>query len=150
MKNIVLTLCIFTASTVAMLAQNDAAAIQKAIESESQAFHTNPDRNVFISFWQITDDTRLVYSGPDGNSFISGKEILNAITNGQLPPTDNASAVFSNYTIKFSGVTGWASFDQENTDATGKKSYMHEFRMMEKVNGNWKIVSSSVHQYAPK
>jgi hypothetical protein len=148
MKNIFLTLFLLAASLSAANAQSaDEAAIRKAIEAESEAYHTNPDRAAFISYWHITPETRLVYTGLDGGGIFTGNDMKMAAEKGQFPPADQASREFTNYVVRTSGNLGWASFDQKNTLPNGEVHTMREFRMMEKVGGAWKIVSSSVHEY---
>ena len=149
MKIKLLALLFFALSLGSAVSQSDETAIRQVIEAESKAFHTSADRTLFMTYWQITPDTRLVYSGPEGSSMITGDQIKGASAAGQLPPVDNAVNEYSNFVVHASGTIGWASLDQKSTDSAGKVSYMHEFRCMEKVGGAWKIVSSSVHEYKP-
>lgn len=152
MKKILFVLSILALSLGSAAAQSaDETAIRTVIENESKAFHTNTDRTAFLGYWSVTPDTRLVYSGPaDAHSTIPGDAMKSAAASGQLPPADNAVSEMTNFVIKASGTVGWAAFDQKTTTPDGKSEYMREIRCMEKVRGEWKIVSSSVHQYMPK
>ena len=147
MKSLFFSLVFLALSFGAAFGQSDDAAIKVVIEAESKAFHTNDDRSAFIAFWHITPDSRMVYSGPGTSMMYSGADMQAAISAGKLPPANQAESVFSNYAIRASGNVAWATFDQKSTTPDGKSSTMHEFRMMEKVGGVWKIVSESVHEY---
>lgn len=147
MRQIFLSLAFFVLCPGSVAAQTDEAAIQQAIESESRAYHTNPDRGAYMRYWHVTTDARLVYSAPDASVLVSGKDMQQVVASGQFPPMDNAKTVYYNFVIRASGNVGWAFFDQETTLPDGNVSYLHEFRCMEKVDGAWKIVGSSVHLF---
>ena len=149
MKTLLLTLFFFTSSLCSALAQTDEAAIRQIIESESKAFHLNADRKVFTTYWHVTNDNRMIYTDPTGTFLFRGDEMKTAMAKGELPPADNATSEFSNFVVKASGTVGWATFDQKNTTPDGKSVYTREFRCMEKIDGAWKIFSSSIHDYKP-
>ena len=149
MKYIVLICSFITLSFCSVFAQTSEAAIRTAIESESKAFHTNTDRAAFIAYWHITEETRMIYTGPGGNNVLTGSQMKTAVTAGQLPPADNAVNEYTNMLIKAGDTVGWASFDQKSTTPDGASSYMHEFRGMIKVDGAWKIFTSFVMEYKP-
>lgn len=124
--------------------EDEKAAVQKAIENESYQFHHNADRNVFLSSWSMAEGTMICYSGKATQITLSGKDMKAATENGTIPKANNENTTFANYVIRVNGNTAWATFDQ--TSATGNVT--HEFRLMEKVGNDWKIVSSSVHDTA--
>ncbi len=149
MKTFFFTLLFFASSVCSALAQTDEATIRQVIESESKAFHANPDRKVFTTYWHVTTENRMVYSDPTGSSIFQGKQMQDAMAKGELPPADNATSEFSNFLMRAGGNVGWATFDQKNTTPDGKSTYTREFRCMEKIGGVWKIISSSIHDYKP-
>jgi hypothetical protein len=57
------------------------------------------------------------------------------------------TSVNSNYKISIHGIGAWVSHDEESTSADGTKSYSKEIRMLEKVDGKWKLVGQSIHLY---
>jgi hypothetical protein len=117
------------------------AAVQKVIEDEGHEFHFNTDRNSFLSFWNMTDATRMVYSGKTGLVKLTAKDMKDAAEKGIIPKADNQKSTFSNYTIRVNGNISWVTNDQ--TDSKG--ILYHEVRCLEKIGNTWKIVSSSVH-----
>jgi hypothetical protein len=128
----------------------DEAAIRLVIESESKAYHTNPDRTAYLGYWLLNENTRLVYTGAEGTFYVTGSMMQSSLSSGKLPPMDHAVTEYSNYVIRADGKIGWASFDQISRMPDGQVKYMHEFRCMEKVQGTWKTVQSSIHSYTPK
>ncbi len=123
---------------------DEKAAVQKAIENESYQFHHNADRNVFLSSWSMAEGTMMCYSGKAAQITLMGKDMKAAAENGTIPKASNENTTFANYVIRVNGNTAWATFDQ--TGAAGNVT--HEFRLMEKIGNDWKIVSSSVHDTA--
>jgi Domain of unknown function (DUF4440) len=128
-------------STIVTPKADDEAAIKKAIENESSQFHINPDRNVFLQSWNMVDGTTISYSGKGGMTTLSGKDMKAAAEKGVIPKANGEVTTFSNYLVRANGNIGWATFDQ----TSAKGIVTHEFRCMEKVGNDWKIVSSSVH-----
>ncbi len=147
MKKILITLAFLAINLCAAMAQNEDAAIRKAIEEETITFHTNADRNVFLSYWNITDATVMLYSGGGNVVSLTGAQMNDATKNGTIPPVDGSVASYENFLVRSSGNVAWASFTQQDTKKDGTKTpRMQQFRLMEKINGAWKITSSSVHE----
>jgi hypothetical protein len=46
--------------------------------------------------------------------------------------------------MQFSGTTAWVSHDEESTAKDGHKSYSAEIRLLEKIDGQWKLVGQSI------
>jgi hypothetical protein len=147
-------ICFFLVFTCACLmtafAQSDANTIRQLIEAESYAYHHNPDRAAFTRYWHIHPESRMVYSGPESSSLFTGTDMEKAIAANQFPPADLAVNEYSHFVVRVNDLVAWASFDQKSTLPDGKISTMHEFRLLEKINGTWKILQSSVHEYIQK
>lgn len=151
MKYLLLLLSLVTSGIYTLDAQTaDELAIRQVIEAESRAYHHETVRATFLNYWHIIPESRLVYTGPDGSSFLTGADMEKARQAGQFPPPDYVVNVYSDFVIRANGDVAWASFDQKSTAPDGKITYMHEFRCLEKVGRDWKIISSSVHRYEPK
>ena len=67
------------------------------------------------------------------------------ITASPVRMGNGGSAVNSQYKISIKGKSAWVSHHEESTDKDGKKSYSYEIRMLEKINGQWKLVGQSIH-----
>lgn len=143
MKKIFTFAFLFFISLGFLSAQNkEVEKIKKLIEAESFMYHNNPDRSVFLTYWLVNETSRMVVSNKNGTAVIPSKSIEASVKNNTIPPPDNIKSVFSNYMIRVSGKVAWASFDQKNSNSDVP---FHEFRCLEKINGEWKILGSSVH-----
>ncbi len=128
----------------------DEVAIKNVIQTETKNFHENTDRNGLLSYWKIDDNTRMVYSTPSQEAiFLKGADLKAAVESGTIPKADNAAFEMTNFVIRSGANAAWASFDQKVTSKSGSATFSHEMRGLEKVNGAWKLVSSSVHSYSP-
>ncbi len=70
------------------------------------------------------------------------------------PPANmmGTGGTFSNsdYKISVIGNSAWVSHNEESISKDGQKTYSLEFKMLEKINGDWKIVGMSIHAYNKK
>ena len=129
---------------------DEGSAIRKVIEAEDITFYQNKDRLAHASFWHIIPETRWWYSGLSNTEFWTGADYKAAIAKMDIPPADNATCTFTDFFVKVNGTIGWATYDKKNVTPEGKTEFAHEFRGMEKINGEWKIISASVHAFTPK
>lgn len=126
---------------------DESSAIKAVIERETTTWRLG-DIKGHADCWHIQPYTRILVSTADGVTLdISPNIIIN--------PTpdimgDKSVSVNTNYKISVNGNSAWSSHDQETTATDGKKSNSYEMRMLEKINGQWKIVGESVHHYKPK
>ncbi len=126
---------------------DETSAIKAVIERETTTWRLG-DIKGHAACWHIQPYTRILVSTADGLTLdISPNIIIN--------PTpdimgDKSVSVNTNYKISVNGNSAWSSHDQQTTATDGTKSYSYEMRMLEKINGQWKIVGESVHHYRPK
>ena len=126
---------------------DETSAIQIVIERETTTWRLG-DIKGHADCWQIQPYTRILVSTADGLT-------LDIPPNTIINPTpdimgDKSVSVNKNYKISVNGNSAWSSHDQETTATDGTKSYSYEMRILEKINGHWKIVGESVHHYKPK
>ncbi len=121
-------------------------AIRALIEAETQAFVNHSFADVAKMFWIMDDKTMLNVTGPDGSHVqILAEEILERT---DAPPPNHAKVVKSNFHYMVNGNMAAAYNDQVVTiQETGFILYSSEVRIMEKVDGIWKIHLSSVHHF---
>jgi hypothetical protein len=126
---------------------DEISAIKAVIERETTTWRLG-DIKAHAACWYIQPYTRILVSTAEGLTLdISPNIIIN--------PTpdimgDKSVSINTNYKISVNGNSAWSSHDQETTSTGGTKSYSYEMRMLEKINGQWKIVGESVHHYKPK
>ena len=126
---------------------NETSAIKAVIERETTTWRLG-DIKGHAECWQIQPYTRILVSTANGLTLDIPPNII-------INPTpdimgDKSVSVNTNYKISVNGNSSWSSHDQETTSTDGTKSYSYEIRILEKINGQWKIVGESVHHYKPK
>jgi hypothetical protein len=126
---------------------NDSTAIVRLLEKESATWRSG-DVKAHADCWAIKPYSRILVSTGDST-------VLDVPTEFMVTPPAGAMgkggvAVNSNYKMNISGNNAWVSHDEESTAADGKKTYSSEFRILEKINGEWKLVGQSIHIYKHK
>jgi ketosteroid isomerase-like protein len=139
-KTICLALtCVLFLSAVA---QKDEDAIKKVIADETTAFYAK-DAKAMMSFWHpMPQSTLFVVINPDQTVSHNGSSMTVDSVKGMLtgnPETVNFTR--TNWVFCMSGSAAYVTFEQSLAE---EKTYSHETRFMEKINGDWKIVSSNV------
>lgn len=122
----------------------DAAAIIKLLEKESATWRTG-DTAAHAACWQLRPYSRILVSTADGKVYDVPPEMMIHPAPGSMGK--GGTSVNSNYKISIHGIGAWVSHDEVSTAADGQKSYSYEIRMLEKVNGDWKLVGQSIHLY---
>lgn len=146
MKNILLILLFI--SQVSCVRGSHENEIRTCIENESLSFHTDSDRSKFLEYWGTSKEMRIIYSGLDRTlAFISIADVRAKVKDGTMRAATMAKSKYSNFVIRVSGTVAWAMFDQDALTPEGRETRTHEFRCLEKIDGNWKIISASIHQY---
>jgi hypothetical protein len=122
----------------------DAAAIKTLLEKESATWRSG-DSTAHAACWQIRPYSSILVSTTDGKFYDVPPEMMIHPAPGSMGK--GGSSVNSNYKISIYGIGAWVSHNEESTSVDGKKSYSKEIRMLEKVDGNWKLVGQSIHLY---
>jgi hypothetical protein len=125
---------------------NDSTAIIRLLEKESATWRSG-DVKAHADCWAIKPYSRILVSTGDGKALdIEPTMVIN-------PPAGSmgkgGSSINSNYKMNISGNTAWVSHNEESTSAEGAKTYSYEIRLLEKIDGEWKLVGQSIHIYKP-
>ncbi|MXV49555.1 endo-arabinase [Pedobacter sp. HMF7647] len=134
----------FSVKAFSQTGTDEKAAIKKLLETESSTWRSG-NLQAHAACWQIRPYSRILASTPEGKTFDINPEIMINPPAGMMGKGGNA--VNSNYRFSINGSSAWVSHDEISTAADGKKSYSYEIRMLEKVNGSWKLVGQSIHVY---
>ncbi len=122
--------------------QTDEESIISLLEKESSTWRSG-DIEGHANCWSIKPYSRIFVSTPDGNSIdVPPEMMINPPLNmiGQGGTSKN-----SNYKMNISGNHAWVSHDEQSTTKEGVSTYTYEIRVLEKINGNWKLVGQSIH-----
>jgi hypothetical protein len=125
---------------------NDTTAIKQLLEKESATWKAG-DEKAHADCWHIQPYSKIIVSTPDGRCF-------EVPPSAMIHPSANSfgkggSSVNSNYTFSVHGNAAWVYHDEASTAKDGTVSYSHEIRILEKINGEWKLVAQSIHVYKP-
>ena len=123
---------------------DESEAIKRLLEKESAAWRSG-DVKAHANCWKIQPYSRILVSNAEGKTFdVPPDEMIHPSPNSM---GKGGSSVNTNYKISIHGNNAWVSHDEESTAKDGKKSYSYEIRILEKIDGNWKLVGQSIHVY---
>ena len=125
---------------------DETTAIKKLLAKESASWRSG-NAAAHADCWQVQPYSRILVSTPGGQTFDV------PASNMTKPSPDmghGGVAVNSNYLMHITGNNAWVSHDEISTAPDGIKTYSHEIRMVEKIDGQWKLVGQSIHLYNPK
>lgn len=144
----ILFFLIITASTFGCVQNTDeSAAIKKLLEKESSTWRSG-DVQGHADCWQIQPYSRILVSRGDGSVIDVPPDVM--IHPGPNMMGQGGTSINSNYKMNITGNNAWVSHNEESTSKDGQKQYSYEFRILEKINGQWKLVAQSIHIYKPK
>ncbi|TRX10818.1 endo-arabinase [Flavobacterium gawalongense] len=126
---------------------DESESIKSLLEKESATWRA-ADSKGHTECWYIQPYSRILVSTAEGVTI-------------DVPPTamidTNPSAmgnggfsVNTNYKMSIHENNAWVSHDEESTAKDGKKTFSYEIRLLEKIEGQWKLVGQSIHIYKPK
>ena len=122
---------------------DDTVAIKKLLEKESATYRSG-DVKAHADCWKIQPYSVILISTADGHAFSLPAESM-------VHPSENMGkggfAVNANYKISIHGDNAWVCHDEESTSKEGVKTFSYEMKMLEKINGEWKLVAASMHFY---
>lgn len=121
--------------------------IKKVCESETKTWLSG-DLKSYVECWQVQPYSFVIVTLEDGT--------LISLTADQLsnpdPKVMGGGGTFENsqYNIRINGNSAWATYDEVKTSAKGEQMRSKELRLLEKIDGKWKIVSLTAHHYKAK
>jgi hypothetical protein len=124
----------------------DSIAIVRLLEKEGATWRSG-DVKGHADCWFIRPYSRILVSTADGRSMdVPPALMLN-------PPAsmfgNGGFSIHSNYKMSIYADNASVSHDEVSVSKDGQETYSREFRLLEKVQNQWKIVSQSAHMYMP-
>ncbi|MFM2358045.1 MAG: hypothetical protein RLY16_37 [Bacteroidota bacterium] len=120
----------------------EVAAITHVLEKESATWRAG-DSAAHAACWQERRYNKILISTADGNSFeVPAAAIIHP---NPTKMGKGGSSKNSNYQYALRGETAWVTHDETSISADGIVSKSKELRILEKVNGHWKLVGQSIH-----
>ncbi|MBP6180380.1 endo-arabinase [Flavobacterium sp.] len=121
--------------------------IKKLLEKESATWRA-ADSKGHTECWYIQPYSRILVSTPEGVTMdIPPTAMINTNPNAM---GNGGFSVNTNYKMSIHKNNAWVSHNEESTTKDGKKTFSYEIRLLEKINGQWKLVGQSIHIYEPK
>ncbi len=125
---------------------SDEKAIQQLLENETKDFLVIPISELVLKHWKLDGQTRMVVTEADGGYIDNGMDELLAIKG--LVFLSDMEIIKTDHFVHINGNSAFASHEQIFVDKKTKaKIFSHEIRVLEKIDGVWKIHISNVHQY---
>lgn len=121
---------------------DDEAAIKQLLEKESFTWRSG-DVKAHAECWHIQPYSRILVSTGDSTVIDVPPAVMLNPPAGMMGRGGSSSN--SNYKINIAGNAAWVSHDEVSVSAEGEKQFSSEFRMLEKINGQWKLVAQSIH-----
>lgn len=139
-------LLLFMTYTLHAQNTNDTIAIKQLLDKESATWRSG-DVKAHAGCWHIQPYSRILVSTADGKALDIPPSVM--ITPPPGATGKGGTSERSHYTFSIHGNDAWVSHDEISTAADGTRSYSHEIRILEKINGDWKLVAQSIHMYKP-
>lgn len=125
----------------------DSLAIVRVLEKEGMAWR-KADKKSFMECWEVRPNGRITNSMADGKTRDSHPNMLTNLPESIMG--GGGFAVHSNYKMSIGGNTAWVSHDEVSINKEGKETHSIEVRLLEKIQGEWKLVGQSGHFYNPE
>lgn len=141
MKSFLLFLITIGASSYVFSQTNDSTAIVRLLEKESSTWRSG-DSTVHSACWQIEPYSTVIVMTADGKTFgIPADKIVHpsAGSMGKGGTSKN-----ENYSMSIHGNTALVTHNETSTSAEGSVSHTYEVRILEKINGNWKLTGQII------
>ncbi len=161
MKKKIWVLALFTLNVMILLGQNkedskistqqyslEEKAVIQVILDETEDYTKMSFADLARKYWILDDKTYMCVAHLDGINFMQYKDEL--LARNEIAPADQVKVEKSNFNVLVNGNMATIYHNQVVTILeTGDKSYSHEIRILERVDGVWKIHCSTVVQYLP-
>jgi ketosteroid isomerase-like protein len=122
-------------------------AIIQVVENETKAFCKNSLADVVKTYWILDEKTIKYVTHPDGFHKVSNAADM--LSETEAPPESHATFANSDYHIGIKGNMAFLTYTQVATLDDGAKVHSHEMRILENVDGKWKIHNASIHLFTP-
>ena len=139
-----LLLSVFSVSTLQAQTVNDTLEILDLLEKESRTWRSG-DIAEHASCWQERSYNKVWINRGRGELLDIPAEVI--IHPSEEMTGQGGQAFLSNFQFNIYGNQAWVNHDEVSVGVDGKETYTHEMRLLEKVNGDWKLVGQSLYPY---
>ena len=139
-----LLLSMFSVSNLQAQTVNDTLQILDLLEKESRTWRSG-DIAEHASCWQERSYNKVWINRGGGELLDIPAEVI--IHPSKEMTGQGGQAYLSNFQFNIYGDKAWVNHDEVSVGVDGKETYTHEMRLLEKVNGEWKLVGQSLYPY---
>jgi hypothetical protein len=127
---------------------SEEAAIRQMIEAETHAFTLESVADVARKYWVLDEKTLKIVSVPqDGIVIISNAEDI--LSETEVPPPSHATVEKTDFIFQINGHAAVVHNNQKVFIAeTNQTRHTREVRLLQKVDGQWKIHLMTIHTRA--
>lgn len=141
MKSIFIFFCIMCFSMLGFSQVNDSAAIVKLLEKESATWRSG-DSTAHAECWQIEPYSTVLIMTADGKSFSIPAEKLVHASSAMMGK--GGTSKNTNYKMSINGNAAVVTHNEASTSANGAVTHSFEVRLLEKINGEWKLTGQII------
>jgi hypothetical protein len=121
---------------------DDENAIKQVLEKESRTWRSG-DIKGHAECWVIRPYGKILISRGDGQVLDIPVEMI--VNPAPEMVGQGGSSKNTDYQMSIQGNSAWVSHEEESISAEGLSTFSSEIRMLEKVEGQWKLVGQSIH-----
>ena len=120
---------------------NDSTTIVQLLEKESATWRSG-DSTAHAACWQIEPYSTVIVMTPDGKTFAVPIDKIIHPSPGMMG--QGGTSKNTNYSMSIHGNSAVVTHNESSTSATGSVSHSYEVRMLEKINGHWKLTGQII------
>ncbi len=135
---------VFSVATLHAQTASDTLEILDLLEKESRTWRSG-DVAEHASCWQERFYNKVWINRGGGVLLDIPAEVI--INPSSEMTGQGGQAYLSNFQFNIYGDQAWVNHDEVSVGVDGKETYTHEMRLLEKVEGEWKLVGQSLYPY---
>ncbi len=141
MKNILIFFLVMIVAKNSFSQSRDSSLIVKLLEKESSTWRTG-DAAAHAACWKIEPYSTVIIMSAEGKTFsIPADKLANAPKESM---GKGGSSKNSNYRMSINGNTALVTHNETSTSVAGAVNHTFEVRMLEKINGDWKLTGQII------
>lgn len=120
---------------------NDSTDIVQLLEKESATWRSG-DSTAHAACWQIEPYNTVIVMTADGKTFSVPEDKIIHPSPGTMGK--GGTSKNTNYNMSIHGNTALVTHNETSTSTNGSVSHTYEVRMLEKINGQWKLTGQII------
>ena len=127
--------------------KNEEAAIIELLNKEAATWRA-ADREGHAACWAVRPYGKILISTADGQ--VIEVSSAQAVAAPKSAMGKGGKAILSDFSFRIQDQSAWVSHAELSIDQAGDSTRSKEIRLLEKENGDWKLVGQSIHVLGKK